>query len=295
MCCMPIKIDQENNLIPHSCFVKLQAIYDSLKSAEKKAADLLLAEPGFFARASIVEAAEKAGCSEATLFRLARKMGYKGFPELKEDLTGKQDDDITHLYTNIKDGDDPDTVITKVFQASIQALNDTLNVIDRKEYQKAINAILQAKKMVIGGAGDAAAVAQSGYQKFVRLGIDVQFAADIDTQLINVSRLTQGDVLLAISHTGRTKSIVEIAKFARLNRATVISITNYPVSSLAKNSDIVLLTAAFTQHINGEVMSKRIAELCVLESLFVNVLLKSPSQMIANLDRSNRAVEINKI
>jgi len=293
---MPIRINEKSmETIPHSCLVKLQAIYDSLKSAEKKAADLLLEKPEFFGGATIVDAAEAAGCSEATLVRLARKLGYGGYPELKAILIQDRDENPAQLYKGITEDDDYITIAEKVFRASIQALEDTLNILDRDKYKMAVDAMCGAKRLVFCGVGDAAAVARSGFQKFIRVGMNVQASEDMDVQLIAVSHLSKGDVVVAISHSGRTKSVVDIVKFARSTGATVISITNYPVSPLAKNSDIVLLTAAFAEHVKGEVMSKRVAELCVLESLYVNVLLKCKSQLAGELERSNLGLQVNKL
>ena len=293
---MPIMINDVNaELIPHSCLVKLRAVYDSLKSAEKKAADLLLERPKFFSEASIVDAAEAGGCSEATLVRLARKLGYSGYPELKVHLGQGRDDKSVALYAGITEEDSYDSVTEKVFQASIQALKDTLNAIDKNEYKKAVEALSGADKIVLCGVGDAANVALSGFQKFIRVGVNVQASADPDIQLIAVSHLNKGDVIIAISHSGRTKSIVDLVKYAKGTGATIICITNYPVSPLAKNSDIVLLTAAFTEHVKGEVMSKRVTELCLMESLFVNVLLTKKEKFIDGLKRSNDALDVNKI
>ncbi len=293
---MPAEMSQKNiGMIPHSCIVKLQAVYGTLKSAEKKAADLLLGKPGFISEASIVEAAEAAGCSEATFVRLAKKLGYSGYPELRSHLgSGGQDNSIA-LYAGITEDDEYDSVIYKVFQASIQALKDTLDVIDKDEYKKAIEALANAGTIVLCGAGDAANVALSGFQKFIRVGANVQASADPDVQMISISHLVKGDVIIAVSHSGRTKSVIDAVKYSKITGATTICITNYPVSPLAKNSDIVLLTAAFSEHVNGEVMSKRVAELCLVESLFVNVLLLKKDQYINGLIRSNNALKLNKI
>lgn len=293
---MATEMSQKNiGMIPHSCIVKLQAVYGTLKSAEKKAADLLLEKPGFFSEASIVEAADAAGCSEATLVRLARKLGYAGYPELRSHLGSGERDKSIALYAGITQDDEYDSVIYKVFQASIQALKDTLDVIDKDEYKKAIEALASAGTIVLCGAGDAANVALSGFQKFIRVGANVQASADPDVQMISISHLVKGDVIIAISHSGRTKSVIDAIKYSRITGATTICITNYPLSPLAKSSDIVLLTAAFSEHVNGEVMSKRVAELCLVESLFVNVLLLKKDQYINGLIRSNNALKLNKI
>ena len=154
--------------IPHSILVKLKSVYDSFKTAERKAADLLIEKPEFFMNASIVEAAKAAGCSEATFVRLARKLGYSGYPELKNVLKNGSDENSIRLYENILPNDEYDSILEKVFKASIQALTDTLNVLDRDEYKMAVEILANANKILLCGVGDAATVAISGFQKFIR-------------------------------------------------------------------------------------------------------------------------------
>jgi len=281
--------------IPHKFVVKIQAVYDSLKTAEKKAADLLINDPQFFANATIIEAGDRAGCSEATIVRLAQRLGYKGYPELKANLIEGQKQKHVELYRDINEGDNCEMVVSKVFKASIQALNDTLNTIDMNEYERAVDAICNANRLAFCGVGDAAAVAQSGYHKFIRLGFNAFVSPDPDVQLIAASHLASNDVMIIISHSGKTKSILEVVKYAKILGVKIISITNYPFSPLTKNSDIVIITAAFTEHMKGEIISKRITELCVLEALYVSVLLQGNSKLAKKLERSNSALELNKL
>lgn len=286
-------------IIPHSLVVKIKAVYATLKSAEKKAADLLVNDPVFFAQATISEAAQRADCSEATLVRLAKRLGFDGYPDLKQCLNkegeAKPDSDEIKLYENITKNDSFEEITRKVFHSSIQALTDTINILDMNEYKKAVNAISAANRILLCGAGDAANVTRSGYQKFIRAGFNVSVSTDFDIQLITASQLKAGDVVVAVSHSGRTRSVVELVKYARTRGAAIISITNYPVSPLAKNTDILLLTAAFTEHAKGEVMSKRVTELCILESLYINSIILQERRVADKLKQSNDALEINKL
>jgi DNA-binding MurR/RpiR family transcriptional regulator len=293
---MPVEISKENIIkIPHNLIVKIQAVYDNLKTAEKKVADLLLNNPQYFSTATIVEASTKACCSEATFTRLSKRLGFKGYPELKSALMEITDDDRIVPYENILDEDSCDTAVAKVFEAAIQSLRDTLNILDINKYKAVVNALSKANKVMLCGSGDAFAVALSGYQKFIRIGFNATVSADIDVELIIASGLKKNDVVIAISHSGKTKSVVDIVKIAKNNGAKIISITNFPVSPLAKNSDIVLLTAAFSEHADGEIMAKRITELCILESIFVNVLLDNKTKLSTNVKKSNDALELNKL
>jgi len=297
---MSFNILPENLMnIPHSLVVKIKAIYFTLKSAEKRAMDLLLNDPVFFAQATITEAARRAKCSEATMVRLARRLGFEGYTELKQHL--KNEDELNTgrnevmLYEGISKDDSYDEIARKVFQSSIQALTDTMNVLDMAEYKRALDAISKAGKILFCGAGDAANVARSGYQKFIRAGFNASVSTDLDTLLISASHMKENDVVIAISHSGRTKSIVDLVKYARTTGATIISITNYPVSPLAKNSDIILLTAAFEEHTKGEIISNRLTELCILESLYINTIMLQEDKVAERFRKSDAALDINKI
>jgi RpiR family transcriptional regulator, carbohydrate utilization regulator len=278
--------------IPHRCLIKLKGIYRTLKSAERKAADYLLASPQEVHEAGIVALADRAGCSEATIVRLARKLSYAGFAELKEDFarvgTGVP-------YRDIRLSDPPETVVRKVFQNSVQALTDTLETLDMDQYRQAVEALLGAGKIALFGLGNAAVVAREAYQEFLRIGVPCHTAEDSDLQLIIVnSQLSRGDVLVAISYTGESKPILAAARQAQARGVRVLAVTNYPRSTLARLADIVLGTAVFQEHVNGEIGSKRLAQLCVLESLYVNYLLRKGAKVRKNLVASNRALGVNK-
>ena len=287
----------EKNLekIPHNCLIKIKAVYDSLKTAEKKAVDFILDYPEEIKKLTIVDFAAKAGCSEATIVRLSKRLGYDGFPELKTDFSEYDANGEDFEYEGISRSDNYGTVVKKVFDATIQALKDTFDIMDLPEYEKASTALLNSEKILFCGVGDAALVAMEAYQRFLRIGHNCMASQDPDLELIMSSQLKTGDVLVAISHSGRSKTVINSVKRGKKAGATIIAITNFPISPLAKNADILLLTAAFsTQPFTGEVISKRVTELCIVESLYANYLMKKGKAALDRLDISNDAVSVNK-
>ena len=130
--------------------------------------------------------------------------------------------------------------------------------------EQAVDALLGASRIVFAGLGDAGVVAMEACQRFIRIGVACNASEDPDLQLIFAEHLSKGDVFFAISHTGRSRTVLDAMKRARKAGATILLITNYPVSPLAKHADLVLLTAAFSRHLTGEVISKRVAELCII-------------------------------
>lgn len=283
--------------IPRNCGLKLKAVYTTLKIAERKAADFILEFPDEVREITIVDFAQRANCSEATIVRLCKRLGYRGFPELKGDFAAGQEhhDDENLDYQGISRRDSPVEVMQKVIDATVGALRDTFNILDKRAYEQALETLVKAPNILFCGVGDAALVAMEAYQRFVRIGQSCCTSEDPDLQLIMASHLAKGDALIAVSHSGKSRTVINAVKMAREKGATVIAITNFPVSPLTKNSDIVLLTAVFSQHMTGEIISKRVAELCIIESLYINYMLKKGKPSLAQLQTSNEAVKINKL
>jgi len=287
--------EQNFTRIPHNCVLNLQAVYGTLKSAERKAADFILDFPDNIAGLTIVDFAGRADCSEATIVRLTRRLGYEGYPELKADFFAVGEDNAIYEYEDVSPADSPGILIRKVFEASIQALKDSLEMLDEEAYKKTADVLCSAGRILFAGIGDAALVAQEAQQRFMRIGVSSYFSLDTDLQLIHATQLEEGDVVVAISHSGHSKPVVDACKLAHDSGAAVVGITNFPVSPLAKKSDIVLQTAVFAKSMTGEVISKRITALCVIESLYLSVLFSRGANALAVLGKSNEAVMGNKI
>jgi len=183
----------------------------------------------------------------------------------------------------------------KIFNAASQAILDTSTVIDPVAYEAALKALCQARAIMFCGIGNAAVVAQEAYLSWVRIGFPATFAADRDLQLVLASQLKPKDVLVAVSHSGQTKTLLDVVREARHAGATVIAVTNFPSSALAKQATHVLQTAVFTSYISGEIMSKRVAELCIVESLFVNFLMRRKGPYTSQLAASNEVLRANKL
>ena len=285
--------DLEN--IPYKCALNIKAVYENMKTAEKKAVNYIMSHPELIADLTIEECAKKAGCSEATIVRLSKRLGYRGFPQLKKDFAENKPVNYHLEYEEIKKDDDPFIVLEKVFESSVSAIKDTSKIINRLEFENALKALINAKKIMFCGVGDTALVAMEAYQRFTRIGMYCLVHTDPDIQLVQTLQLEKGDVMIAISYSGRSKTVVETAKNAKAAGAVIITLTNYPVSPLTKKSDIILQTAAFSRYSTGEIISKRITELLIIESLYINFILKKGPAVINILKKSNKIIINNKL
>ena len=288
-----LAMDAKETGISHQCLIKFQFIYNNLKSAERKAADFCLKNPESITNSTIGEAAAQIGCSEATLVRLARHLGYNGYPELRKNILLKECDDVT-AFVNVSAADSVYSIATNVFNSCMLYLQDSLQALDEECLEDAADLLMKADRFLFVATGDAHFAAASGAQKFTRLGYPTCSSSDFDSQLLALSQMDENDVVICISHSGRTRNVCSLAKFAHEKGVKVISITNFPVSPLAKSSDIILLTASFAYDMMDEIIAKRVPALCILDVLYIFLLVKRQDYSRQALERTKEYLRFNK-
>lgn len=285
--------DGRGQQLPHGFSIRLQAVYETLKSAERKAADLLIEQPELVASSSISDAAHAAGCSEPTLTRLARKLGFSGFSDLKAELvTGMQQHAMPMRAEKLSGN--PEQILAEVLRSSVRSLTDTLSVIDTQAFSEAVEALRSARHIVFLGTGEAWAISLIAQYRFTAAGFHCTASCEADMQLMTATALRPGDVCLIFSYSGRSRPMVAAARRARNAGATVISVTNFPVSPLAKQTSVLLLSAAFDEHIEGDVTSRRLAQVAILDALFVATILASEESVRATCAANREIIEASK-
>ena len=105
--------------------------------------------------------------------------------------------------------------------------------------------------------------------KLMKIGKACVVLNDQDMQVFCASSMRFGDVALAVSHTGRSKSVVEAMRIARERGAITIGVTAAAKSPLLKHCSYALLTGTVDDTTAGDIISRRIAEQTVLETLYL--------------------------
>ena len=270
-------------------FVRLQGAYSGLRAAEQRVADFILRHPDELIYLTVTELAERMSTSESTVVRLCQKIGYKGYQEFKimlaRDLVGPTET----VYEQIEPGDDLSTVKSKVFQANAQALRDTIEVLDDAELSKAVDALAVATRVDLYGVGGSGPLAQDAYHKFLKLGIRAVALSDGDLMAMSSALLGPGDVALGISHTGASRDVTDALGRAKANGATTICITHRSSSPITKVADIRLVTAAKQTAFRSDASSSRIAQLTIIDTLYVGVAHKAHDRSLKTIEKTREA------
>jgi RpiR family transcriptional regulator, carbohydrate utilization regulator len=274
--------------------LRIQSVYNILGTAEKRIADQLKEDPKEIVHLSITELAEKSGVSEATVVRFARKLGFKGYQDLKISFAQEMISPLQSIHEEITEDDKIPEVLNKIFQSVVQTLYHTRDVLDLEQLEKAADAILGAKKIVVFGLGNSAPVAMDVQHKFLRAGVECAAYCDNHMQVIVASHLSPENVAIGISHSGSSRDIVEAMQIAKECGATTICITNYGKSPLLKYSDIHLFTASQETRFRILALASRIAQLGIIDTLYVYVALRKKEKGYDAIKRIERALQCKK-
>lgn len=271
---------------------KLRNVTDQVTTAEARACEFITDNAELVLSSPLHAVAEASGTSEATIIRLCRKVDLAGFQELRLALARDHGSHkIDAIHEDVGLDDEPATVLSKVFRGFVNTLNDTLKIIDADDFGSVLNAISSAQSVSFFGLGASGSVAQNAYYRFMRLGIPCYALTDSSSQLSRVSMLGPGDVVVAISHSGRSKDVVFAVESARKRGATCIAVTQYGQQPLVKVSDMVLFTSSIETAFRSEAMASRVAHQALLDAVFVGVSLTKYETVVAAIDENRKLTE----
>jgi RpiR family transcriptional regulator, carbohydrate utilization regulator len=275
---------------PGGTLIRLRGLYPSLRAALRKVADVTLARPELAIYASVNEVAAAAGVSEATVMRLCRLLGFRGFQDFKIALARELVTPLQRLHEEVAEGDDPATIVRKVFEANVAALQDTLAVLDMGAMAEAAQWLGEARSLLLIGVGTSGPIVTDAANKFFRLGLLVKAITDAHLMMMAAALLTPRDVLLAVSHSGSTRDTAEAAKAAKTAGARIICITNNSLSPLTKTADLVLVTASRETRFRQEAMASRLCQTSILDSLYTLMALARPDEALHNLAKIENVI-----
>ena len=275
--------------------VRVRALMPSLSPAEARVGRVVLDNPALAASLTITELAHRAETSETTVVRFCRALGFRGYPELRLTLATEagraQRRDMRQVGSDIGPGDDLAAVVQKISYADARAVEDTASQLHLPTLEAVVTALVNAGRVDIYGVGASAFVALDLQQKLHRIG-RVAFAwADVHVALTSAAVLKPGDVAVGISHTGATTDTVDALTEARRRGAATVALTNFPRSPITAVADMVLTTAARETTFRSGAMSSRIAQLTVIDCVFVGVAQRTYGQTRSALEATYDAVQ----
>lgn len=266
-----------------------------LRKSEVKVAEYIPEHAEKIIHFSLNELADSVGVSEPTVIRFCRALGFSGWQEFKIHLAQAIIPQVQNIHESISEGDRSPELVGKVCRASMTAIEETLQTVDYRAIEKAVETLSVSSKIIFHGYGGSAVVAMDAYQKFFRNGIPCEWFSDPHMAIMSASMMERGQTLLAISHSGASRDVMETMEEAKAAGANVIALVSYGKSPASKIADITIKVAASEVNYRFEPMSSRIAQLCIIDVLAVSVGLLHKEKLYINLTKSRRAVSMKRV
>jgi RpiR family transcriptional regulator, carbohydrate utilization regulator len=263
-----------------SMLERIRASMKSLAPAEQRVAKLVLADPRSFANQPVTELAARAYVSKPTVVRFCRSMGYDGLSDFKLKLAGSVSEGVPFIHRAVDTDDKVGDVLVKVVDNTVSAFLKYRNEASAFNVERAVEALLSARRVEFFGAGNSGIVAQDAQHKFFRLGIQTVAYSDGHMQVMSASIMKAGDVVVIISNSGRTRDLMDAADIARRNGATVIVITASG-SPLAGAGHIHLAADHPEGYDRYSPMVSRLLHLLIIDVLATTVALRMGADAIA--------------
>ena len=290
------RLDQGSDI---GILVTIRSLLPNLAPVERRVAQAVLDDPQGVAWRSISELARTCGTSATSVVRFCRAIGLRGYPDLRLALAGAvARDDVTSVTTaahDIAPDDDAATITKKIAYADARAVTDTANHLDIATLVQVTEALAKAGRIDIYGVGASGFVALDLQMKLQRIGRPAFAWPDPHMAISSASLRGAGDVAIGLSHTGTTVDTIDVLREARSHGALTVAVTNFPWSPITEVADLVLLTAARETAFRTGAMTSRIAQLTVVDCLFVTLAQQDlPGTRVA-LERTFAAAQAKRV
>ncbi len=276
----------------------LEAKLGAMTQADRQIAQYIIDHPDLMVNLSSAALAEATGRSQSSVVKFSQKLGYAGYQQLKL-AVNKAKAIEWHapggvIHGTIEASDSYMTILQKLTGSKLLSMRETSAANSEHTIDLALEALADARRIQLAGVGASSLVARDFSYKLLKLGRSVLLDSDTHIQISNASALTSADVLIALSHSGRSVETLRIAELAKARGATIISVTGLQPNPLLDLAHIHLFTVGDEERVRSSAITSRDAQLMLTDMLFI-LLLRRQSDAHDYIHRSETAVTVLKV
>jgi len=272
----------------------LRGARESLPTAERRVADLVLERPHELLQMSLAAVAQQAQVSEPTVIRCCRSLGCSGFADFKLRMAQGLASGQMFVHADARPEDSVAEMAAKVFGKAARTLLQVRSQLDPGRLERAIALLCAARRVECYGLGSSGIVAADAQHKLFRLGLPSVAYSDAHVHGMAATMLRPGDVVMAISASGRTVDLLSSVDLARESGAEVIGITALG-SPLAARCTVALELLVDEDTDIYTPMTTRLAQLAVIDVLAVGVALRQGPELLTRLARATESLRSKRV
>lgn len=260
---------------------------------EKKIADYILKYPNETMKMSVQKLALNSGVSPAGIIRMSKLLGYKGFTELKLDLSATlSNNQSQELVREIEEEESVSSIKRKLF-ARISYMGTQTNELLKEELVKeSVLKIERAQALFVYGIGASSLVAQDIMHKFTRVGKMVFFSQDSHVLLTSLVSFRGDALLILISNSGEQDDVIRLLKEVNSLDVQVMALTGNKKSTLATMADLVLPTESGESiELRAAATISLMAQLYTVDIMFYAYATKHYNEISDDIRQSSEAIK----
>ena len=268
----------------------IEASISSLSPSARRVAEAIKEDPSIVLDRTISELAASCRTSVASVVRFCRAVGLSGYAQLRMSLAtelGKESAQFgatTMLGAEIARSDTLQEMAGKVASLEMLAIDETVSGLDYGALERVVTAIDGAQRILLFGIGASQFVAQDLHHKLFRIGRNAFLLSDAHEAWSAASLPPERTVAIGFSHSGATADTVKYLEIARQNGALTVAVTSAEHSPLAAAADEVLIARARESPLRAGAMVSRIAQLALVDCLFLGAARLRYEETIAALE-----------
>jgi glucokinase len=249
---------------------RIRQLQPELTPAEQRVATLVLEQPRLVLNEPIAGISKLADVSQPTVIRFCRSLGFLGLADFKLKFASSLTGSIPVRHSQVRGSDSTHDLSAKVIDNTVSAILKFRDQLDVRAIDQAIELVSRAKRIEFYAMGNARVVALDGQHKFFRFRIPTALYGDSHLFSLAADLLGPGDVVVAISNSGRLPELLSAVEKARAAGADVIAISSSQ-SPLAKRASVVLAVDHAEDNTSFLSMISRVLQLLLIDIMAVGV------------------------
>ncbi|MET3288236.1 MurR/RpiR family transcriptional regulator [Brevibacillus fluminis] len=226
---------------------RIRKSFEQLTTQQKSVAKYILDEPNQVALLPAKVIGANTGTSETTVIRLCYSLGYSGFSELQNEIRQSllfpviQENVVQTFHDATYDYSDSDDVISFTMEQDMAFIQKTMNGLDRRLFDQAVQAIVKAKKIVVaGGRTSYASAYWLSFALNIVKGDTHLYRGQVDDANYLISEANEDWLMIALVFPRYLQDTVQFAKAAKEKGVTIVAITDHELSPLGPFADVLL-------------------------------------------------------
>jgi DNA-binding MurR/RpiR family transcriptional regulator len=284
----PVPPDGQGELV-----AAIRSQYDALGGRQRQVARFMLDNLHEMAFLSAGAVAKRADVHVATVVRFAQRLGFDGYPAMQQQLRRDlpQYPAFLELMGKQDGGADMPPILDRCFTQGRRNLEQASRTVDPEVFEQTVATLADCRRVLIVGLGVAQPVALYLESSLRIVGMDVHSASDNVSLAQEIGLVGAEDVVFAIDFHRYYRATVFAIREARETGATVISLTDSPVSPLAEHSHQSL----YVPSEGAAPRTSLVAAFALMEGLLAAITLRARDHAeaaMSRVDRQYRAAQL---